>query len=203
VYKRQEQQQQLVKRDSNDPEAYRLYLMGHFYRSKGNYESVRKALDYFQQAIARDPDFAAAHVGVARCSLWLGGYAVIPSGEAMRLAETALARSLEIDDSLPEAHAFLAELLDKQWRWREKEKELRRAISLNRNYAEAHKMLGNHLFYFRRFDEAMKELKLAQELDPLSPGSISYVSMTYRFLNHFDSSIRESKMLLNSIPATL
>ncbi len=163
-----EQQHQLVKHDTTNPEAYQFYLHGRHQWSKRTAEGIAKAIEQFQQAIDRDPNYALGHVGLADSLILLPSYSDVPSSESLPKAETAAARALQLDDSLAEAHASMAEIQLRQWRWAEAEQRFRRAITLNPNYATAHHWFSICLMVKGQFDEALVEIKRAQELDPLS-----------------------------------
>ena len=163
-----EDQKRVTKRYTEDPEAYQLYLRGRFYWNKRTEEGMKKGIDYFKQAIEKDPNYARAYVGLA------DSYAILVELEAespneFRPKVKAMAeKALELDDSLAEAHTSLAAAYEYEWNWPEAENQYRRAIELNPNYATAHHWLAAYLISRLRSDEAIREMKLAQELDPLS-----------------------------------
>jgi serine/threonine protein kinase/Flp pilus assembly protein TadD len=163
-----EEQRRLVKRDTTNAEAYQFYLRGRYFWNKRTVDGIRKAIEQFQQAIDRDPNYALGYVGLADCYVLLEEYAGVPSSETLPKARAAADRALQIDDSLAEAHTSSAYIYQKLWRWAEAEEEYKRAISLNPNYPTAHHWFS---LYFRtkgQIDDAMREIKRAQELDPLS-----------------------------------
>jgi TolB-like protein/Tfp pilus assembly protein PilF/tRNA A-37 threonylcarbamoyl transferase component Bud32 len=160
------QEQQLTKRAN--PEAYQLYLNGLFYFRKGGSENVRKALDYYNQAVALDPNFALAWVGVADVYRWFGGNSMLDSREANAKAEAAVARALELDESLADAHIVLALIKTNGWDWARAEREYKRAIELNPNLAPAHAGYSHYFSIVGRQTDALAEVKRAEELDPLS-----------------------------------
>jgi tetratricopeptide (TPR) repeat protein len=165
-----EQQKRLAKRYTESPEAYRLYLKGRFYWSKRTLEGLKKGMDYFQQAIDKDPSYALAYTGLADSYALLGSveYSALPPAEAMPKARAAAVKALEVDDSLAEVHASIAYVHIFDWHWQEAERAYRRAIELNPNYATAHHWYAMYLGAMGRFAEARAEIELAQELDPLS-----------------------------------
>jgi tetratricopeptide (TPR) repeat protein len=132
-------------------------------------EGFQRAIDYFQQATVKAPSYARAYAGLADSYALISGYSGAPQGEFMPKARAAALRALELDDSLPEAHAALALIVqDYDWDWQTAEKEYRRAIELNPNYATAHHWYAEHLAFLGRFDEAFRESERASQLDPLS-----------------------------------
>jgi TolB-like protein/Tfp pilus assembly protein PilF len=165
-----EQKKRLAKRYTESPEAYRIYLMGRFYWSKRTLEGLKRGVEYFQQAIDKDPNYALAYTGLADSYALLGSveYSALPPTEAMPKARAAAIKALEVDDTLAEAHASVAYVHIFDWHWYEAERAYRRAIELNPNYATAHHWYAMYLGAMGRFDEALEEIELAQELDPLS-----------------------------------
>jgi len=187
------EEQQLNKGGTNNTEAYQSYLRGRFYWNKRTGDGFRKAIEQFQQAIDRDPNYALAYDGLADCYLLLEQYASTPASETLPKAKAAAERALQIDDSLAEAHASLACYYDQSWRWDEAEKEFKRAISLNPNYPTAHHWYEIHLRLMGRLDEALAEIKRAQELDPLSPTLYVNVSFVYFLKNDLGSALEQAK----------
>jgi len=167
-------------------EAYDLYLKGQYFWNKRTFEGFQHAIDYYQQAIAKDPNSARAYAGLADTYALMGPYSVLPQREFMPKARAAALRALEIDDTLPEAHTALALIVQNyDWDWPAAEKEYRRAIELNPNYATAHQWYAEHLAWRGRFEDALRESERARQLDPLSliiatdNGAILYYSRQY------------------------
>ncbi len=155
-----------------DPQAYEAYLKGRYFWNKRTGDGLKKAVEYFNQAIARDPNYAAAYSGLADTYALLGDweYAVMTPKEAMPRALSAARRALELDDSLGEAHASLAFCLEGfNWDFAAADKEFQRAIDLNPGYATAHHWYAWHLSLMGRNNEAIAEMKKAENLDPVSP----------------------------------
>ena len=151
-----------------DPEAYQLYLRGRFYWSKRTAESIKKSVDYFNQAIERDPTYALAYAGLADCYAMQAEYAGQPTSETYPKVKAAAEKALAIDDSLAEAHTALAAAYEYEWKWADAETQYRRAIELNPNYATAHHWYAVFLGARLRRDEAIAEMRQALDLDPLS-----------------------------------
>ena len=148
-------------------EAYQLYLKGRFHWNKRTAEALKKSIEYFNQAIDKDPGFALAYAGLA------DSYVVpanrLPPREAMPKAKAAAIRALELDETLAEAHASLGRVLAAyDWDWPNAEKEYKRAIELNPRYAVAHQWYGGYLSLMGHRNEGVAERKLALELEPLS-----------------------------------
>jgi TolB-like protein/DNA-binding winged helix-turn-helix (wHTH) protein len=151
-----------------DPEAFDLYLRGRYAWNQRNVEGFRKAIEYFNQAIEKDPNFALAYSGLADCYTLLALYGENPTNIAE--AKAAAERALQLDGTLAEAHTSLAAVrILHDWDWQGAEQEFHRALELNPNFAQAHHWYGNLLLGPEgRHDEAIAELRRAQELDPLS-----------------------------------
>ncbi len=163
-----------------------MYLKGQFLWNKRTPEGFRQAVDYFQQAVTKDPNYAQAYAGLANSYALMGGYSGEPQGEFISKARSAAQRALELDENLAEAHTALALIAQNyDWDWKTAEKEYRRAIELNPNYATAHHWYAEHLALLGHFDEALRESERARELDPLSliiatdNGAILYFSRQY------------------------
>jgi TolB-like protein/Tfp pilus assembly protein PilF len=163
-----EDQKRVSKRFTEDPEAYQLYLRGRFYWSKRTEEGLNRGVEYFKQAIEKDPGYALAYAGMADC------YAIMVELEGSSPTEirpkvkAAAQKAIELDDSLAEAHTSLAAAYEYEWDWPKAEEQYRRAIEMNPNYATAHHWYAAYLISRLRSDEAISEMRLAQELDPLS-----------------------------------
>jgi serine/threonine-protein kinase len=195
-----EEQQKLAKRDTTNAEAYQFYLRGRYFWNKRTAEGIKKALEQFQQAIDRDPNYALGYVGLADCYVLLETYAGIPSSETLPKARASADRALQIDDSLAEAHTSSAYIYQNLWRWAEAEEEYKRAISLNPNYPTAH-----HWFciYFRtkgQIADAMREIKRAHEIDPLSLVISDNVAEIYLLQKDLNSAIEQCQRVIELDP---
>jgi len=158
----------IAKRPTENPDAYELYLKGRFFWNKRTGVDLRKAIEYFQQAIAKDPNYALAYAGVADSYLLLPNYGGIATQEAITQARPALTKALELDDSLAEAHASAGLLDTLELHLERAIGDFERAIQLNPNYATAHHWLGLGHMSLGHFDQAIAEGKRALDLDPLS-----------------------------------
>ncbi|HET9409886.1 MAG TPA: tetratricopeptide repeat protein [Candidatus Sulfotelmatobacter sp.] len=153
------------------PQAYDAYLKGRFFWNKRTADGLKAAVDYFNQAIEEDPNYARAYSGLADTYALLGDwqYAVMTPKQAFPLAKAAATKALNLDSSLGEAHNSLAFCLDGfDWNFASAETEFRRAIELNPGYATAHHWYAWHLSLLGHNKEAIDEMKKAQSLDPLS-----------------------------------
>jgi TolB-like protein/DNA-binding winged helix-turn-helix (wHTH) protein/Tfp pilus assembly protein PilF len=150
-------------------EAYDLYLKGQYFWNKRTVEGFQRAIDYYQQAIAQDPNYARAYAGLADSYALLAPYSAASPIEYMPKARAAALRALELDKDLPEAHTALALIVQNyDFDWQTAEREFQRAIQLNPNYATGHHWYAEHLMWRGRFDEALRESERARQLDPLS-----------------------------------
>jgi len=152
-----------------NPEAYEAYLRGRLHWNKRTEAGMRKGLELFQQALAKDPSYALSHAGEAECYNMMGYWGVAAPGEVFPNGRSAAARALEIDENLAEGHAARAwALLAYDWDWTGAERELTRALELNPGYAVAHQWYSHLLAYLGRADEAIREVQVTLDLDPLS-----------------------------------
>jgi TolB-like protein/DNA-binding winged helix-turn-helix (wHTH) protein/Flp pilus assembly protein TadD len=151
-----------------DAEAYRSYLLGRFYWNRRSREGLLQSVEYFQQAIERDPDYARAYAGLADAYLVLGG-GYLPDRESYDKGKVAATRALELDPTLAEAYCSLAyEKYVNERDWQGADEDYQRAISLDPGYATAHHWYALYLAAMLRQAEALREIRRALDLDPLS-----------------------------------
>jgi TolB-like protein/Tfp pilus assembly protein PilF len=163
------EEQKLAKTYTSNTEAYQLYLKGLFYWNKRTAESLKTSIDYFNQAISKDPNFAQAYAGLASAYVLLPEYSAATPVDSMPKGKDAAIKALQLDETLAEAHSALAHAFytfDRNMT--ESNREYLRAIELNPNYATAHQWYAINLVLMQRIDEAIAEGKRAIELDPLS-----------------------------------
>ncbi|MGH9967013.1 MAG: tetratricopeptide repeat protein [Pyrinomonadaceae bacterium] len=183
-------------------EAYQLYLKGRFQWNKRTGESLKQSVDFYKQAIEKDPNYALAYSGLAESYVLFPNYSVALPQECMPKAKAAAVRAIEIDDSLAEAHVALGLYLSIfSWNQQAAEREFRRAIELNPNYPPAHQQLANHcLMAMGRFDEALAEGRRAEELDPLSPIISADVGANLTRARRLNEAIAQFNRTLNLDP---
>ena len=162
------QEQELAKTGTANPQAYELVLKGRFYFNKGGTENRKRATDYFQQAVAKDPNYALAYADLADSYSGMAASSEVDQKEYLSKAEIAARRALELDENLPDTHMALGFLNLHAWKWGAAEQEYKRAIDLNPNLPDAHKGYAAFLSRMCRHDEAIAEAMRARELDPLS-----------------------------------
>ncbi|MBA3543985.1 MAG: tetratricopeptide repeat protein [Chthoniobacterales bacterium] len=193
------EEQDLVRQGTRNSEAFGAYLRGRYAWNKRTTENTKKALQFFQEAIELDPAYAAAYAGLADCYLALGDYGDASPNESFPRARGAALRALEIDDSLAEAHASLAQtrfLFD--WDWAGAEREYLRAIELKPNYATAHHWYAMFLAGRGRSEEAMREIKRAEDLDPLSLIIRANIGTIHYFARDYDRAIAQEQKVLEA-----
>ena len=183
-------------------EAYDVYLKGRYFWNKRTTAGFQQAAEYFQQAIAKDPNYAPAYAGLADTFALMSSYAIAPPNEIMPKARVAALRALQIDDTLAEAHTSLALITENyDWDWQTAEKEYRRAIQLDPNYATAHQWYAEYLTWLGRFDEAFRESERARQLDPLSLIIVTDYGASLYFSRQYDRAIEEFHTVLAMEPS--
>jgi DNA-binding winged helix-turn-helix (wHTH) protein/TolB-like protein/Tfp pilus assembly protein PilF len=177
---------QFAKRPTNNPEAYEAYLKGRYSSEKRTFEGLTKGIAHFEQAIAKDPEYALAYAGLADCYSLLGDYGYQPPTKTFPKAREAALKALAIDNALAEAHTSLGFVRASfDWDWAGAEAEYRKAIELNPNYVPAHHWYALLLAALGRHSEAVAEMEQAQSLDPVSVviatnlGRIFYLGRQY------------------------
>jgi eukaryotic-like serine/threonine-protein kinase len=187
-----EERRRLAKHYTDNIEAYETYLRGRYFWNKRSKEGFEKAIEYFNQAMTMDPDYALAHSGLADCYLSMATYGMFPSEEGFSKAKEAAKKALAIDDTLAEAHTSLAHLTWlHEWNWAGAEREFKRAIELDPNYPTAHQWYATYLSSMARHEEAIAEITRAQELDPLSITIGLDVARTFYFARQYDRTIEQ------------
>jgi eukaryotic-like serine/threonine-protein kinase len=187
------ERQHLAKRETVNPQAYELELKGRFHQTRGGVENQKKAVEYFQQAIAVDPAYALAYAELSVSYSNLVRSSILDPKEFTPKAEAAVRTALALDESLAEAHRALAILELDAWSWAAAEREFKRAIELNPNLARAYGRYSLYLSIMRRHDEAIAAAKRARELDPLSPQINWVVASRLEFARRYDEAIEAAK----------
>jgi eukaryotic-like serine/threonine-protein kinase len=190
------QQQQLVKHETTNPEAYELVLKARFFARKGGTESRKKAIEFLNQAIAADPNYALAYAVLATRYNSLINNSITDPKESLPKAEAAARRALELDDGLAEAHYAQAIVKSSTFDWAESEREFNRAIELNPNLARAHGGYAQYLSLRGRHEQAIAEINRAKALDPLSPVINTNVGFILYYARRTDEAIDALKKLL-------
>jgi TolB-like protein/DNA-binding winged helix-turn-helix (wHTH) protein/tetratricopeptide (TPR) repeat protein len=193
-----EERMRLARVQAVDPAAHEAFLRGQYYVGRSTTDRLSKSLDYFQQAIDKDPDYAEAYAWLARTHAYTGYPGMVPPQEASRKARGAVTKALELDDTLAVAHAVLGEIkATYEWDWAGAEQELRRALQLNPNDTMAHYSYMMYLSCMNRFDEAIAEARIVVALEPLSRLPLAKV---YTYSRRYDDAVRELKLELEIAP---
>jgi eukaryotic-like serine/threonine-protein kinase len=199
-----EDEKRMAKSYTASPEAYQDYLKGRFWWNKRSEEGLNKGIEYFQQAIQKDPNYALAYAGLADSYYGLVAFGFVPPKEAFPRAKEATLKALEIDDTLAEAHTSLAAIKGaSEWNWSGAEKEFQRAVELNPGYAEAHLQYGVAFRTMGRLEEAIAEHKRALELDPLSVIINRALGLDFYEARQYDQAIEQEQKALELDPNSL
>lgn len=191
----------LVKRYTENIEAYNTYLKGRWFWDKRKEEDLEKAVNFFKEAIMKDTNYALAYAGLADCYIALSDYGSMPIQEAWVKGKNAALTALEIDDTLAEAHTSLGMIKTYyDWDWEGAEREFRRAIELNQNYATARHWYALYLMMMLRFDEAIEEIRQALKLDPLSLAINRNIGLVFYTASKYDKAIEASQRTLEMGP---
>ncbi len=192
----------IVKRYTNNNDAYQLYMKGRFHYARRTDQDIRKAVELYQQAINLDPNFALAYVGVAEAYNTLPSYPYAPPNEVNPLAKVAVNKALEIDPDLPEAHTvagMIAATYD--WDWPRAEREFKRALELDPNLAITHyRYAWTFLSPLGRHEEAISEMKRATELEPLSMIQNINFAGVYMYARQLDPALEQARKTIDLDP---
>jgi TolB-like protein/tRNA A-37 threonylcarbamoyl transferase component Bud32/Flp pilus assembly protein TadD len=191
------QEYMLVKRYTQNPDAYNLYLEGRLNWNKRTEASLKKSIDLYQEAIIKDPKFALAYAGIADTYNILADLTLLRPTEAFPKAKEAAEKALEIDEALAEGYisrAFVKFMYD--WDWMGAEIDFSWAIGLNPSYATAYQWYGNLLIDLGRFDEALAKLEKAKELDPRSLSINTDLADLFYSSRRYDEAIKQAKNAL-------
>jgi len=188
----------ISKKPTENTEAHQLYLKGRFFWNKRTGNDLKKSIDYFEQAIAADPNYALAYAGVADAYVLLPGYSGGNPRDCYPKAIASAKKALELDDTLAEARTSLAlAIWYYDFDFSQANREFQRAIELNPNYAIAHQQYGNNtLSAIGRFSDAIAEGKRAVELDPLSLVINADLGVDYYYARRYDEAIAQLRKLL-------
>ncbi|MBX7173733.1 MAG: winged helix-turn-helix domain-containing protein [Pyrinomonadaceae bacterium] len=196
-----EQRTTLSKKYTADSEAEKLYIQGRVYWNERSLDGLKKSIEYFEQALKRDQNYALAYVGLADSYQLLAEYKGLSTNEAYSKARINVTKALELDPDLAEAHnslAYIQAFFD--WDWARGEASFKRAIELNPNYATAHHWYSELLYVEHRFDEAEKQLNLALELDPSSASIQSDVPHRFFVRRDYEKTLAEANKMVEKHP---
>jgi TolB-like protein/Tfp pilus assembly protein PilF len=185
------------------PEAYDAYFRGRYFWNKRTGDGIRQAIEYFTDAIEKDPTFAAAYSGLADAYALSGDweYGILSPQDAFARAKAAAGKALALDPNSAEAHTSLAFALDLYgWDWEAAEREYRRAIALNPGYATAHQWYGWHAMVVGRAADGIAQLRTAENLDPLAPILAADLADALCIARLYDESLQQSRKALELQP---
>ncbi len=174
-----------------DPKAYELFLKGSFYRSIGSEDGANKAIDFYQQAVGVDPNYAEAYAALSRTFLYLGGNGFKDQKEMAEKAETSAKRALELDDANAEVHLAIAGIKKTAYDWAGADLEFKRAAELNPNLAAVHFSYAYFLITQGRKEEAISAAKRSRELDPLRRNVNLDMGIIYYFARQYDLALEQ------------
>jgi TolB-like protein/DNA-binding winged helix-turn-helix (wHTH) protein/Tfp pilus assembly protein PilF len=186
-----------------NPEAYEAYLEGRYFWNKRTPEGLKKAVEYFNKAISKDPTYAQAYAGLADSYDLMGDweYGILTPNEAYPKAKAAAIKALELDNTLSEAHTSLAFSMDVfDWNFGAAEREYKRAIELNPGYATAHHWYADHLSEMGRNAEAIAEMRKAENMDPLSLIISTDLAGVYLIAHLTEQAIEQSRKTVDMDP---
>ncbi len=196
-----DERQRLTRHYSDNPEAYQLYLQAQYLWDNRTEENRQKMFQYYEQAIAKDPKFALAYVGLADLQITLVGDNHVTYKEIKPKIDANLAQALTLDAELAQARNLLAEVKYQfDFDWVAAEREFKKAIELNPNVAHIHLAYGWYLMSIGRFDEATRELERAQEIDPHSMTINRARGMLLYYMHQFDKAIEHLQRIANAEP---
>jgi serine/threonine protein kinase/Tfp pilus assembly protein PilF len=195
------EKKEMVKRPTENMEAYNLYLQGIHLQNKVHPEELQKGLECFLEATEKDSNFALGYVGIGSTYAKFVFLGLLPPDETYPKAKAALKKALEIDNTLGEAHALLANIYSvADWNWKEAEDGFKKAILLKPGLDAAHAGYANYLLLQARFDEALAEIRLAQELNPLKPDAFADAIIIYYCAGRFEEAERQIHKALEVDP---
>jgi TolB-like protein/Tfp pilus assembly protein PilF len=191
----------ITKRHPDNLEAYNLYLKGTYCYQMLTPEGIRKSLEYFEQALQKDPDYALAFVGMGYAH-WLSSmWGNVSPDEAYPKAHEYVKKALKIDDTLAEAYSGLGTIYSfYYWNWEEAERNFKHAIRINPHSSMMHTNYSVNLVFTRHYEEAISEAKRAQELDPLSGFINGRTGMAFMLAGQYDKALEEYRMALKVNP---
>ncbi len=195
------EKKRLTKRPTADAEAYRLYLKGRHHWNRWTEDGFYKAIEYFQQAVEKDPGYALAYAGLADSHVLLGWNSYLPPKDAFPKGKLAATRAMQLDPDLGEAHTPLAAVLWlHDWQWQEAQMEFKRSLALNPAYPTANHWYAEYVMTMGRQAEAIERMKNSQELDPLSLIISVAIGWAFYMARQYDEAIEQLRRTVELDP---
>jgi TolB-like protein/Tfp pilus assembly protein PilF len=201
------EKQRLERAPTVSPEAHTLYLKGRYFENeRGTSQSPKdvfyRAIDYYEQAVIKDPQYAAAYAGMSDCYQLLGNWGFLQPKVAVEKGMEYAVKALELDDSLAEAHTSMAvSLANQMWDWKGAELEYKRALTLNPSYSSAHHWYGIHLLIpLRRWEEGIQEIRKAEKLDPFSSIIASNTGVALCYAGRYQEGLSQLRHVIEMDP---
>jgi TolB-like protein/Tfp pilus assembly protein PilF len=188
--------------DIPPPAIYQDYLKGLYFLNQSTAENIRTAIEYFERAVASDPNFAPAYRGIADGYARIAAFTSTPSEEVIPKIRTAATKALALDDNLGEAHLDLARAYSIEWNLPAAEREFHRALDLSPSSAAVHHYYGEHLLRAGDLEKALAEGRIAMELDPISPHSPQFVARALYYLRRYDDAIDQLHKAIDLHPSS-
>lgn len=196
-----EQKEKLTKRFTENRAAYEFYLKGRYAWARRAIEDLKKGIQYFQQAIAEDPNYSLAHAGVADCLVLLGLFGADDPRVIMPQAKAAAKKAISLDESIGEAHASLGQIkLIYDWDWPAAKTDFQEAVRLSPTYPTAHQWYGEYQVSIGLFDQGLAELMKARDLDPLSLIINTNLGLNYYWAQKYDLALEQLERALELEP---
>ena len=196
-----EEKNLLTRHHTENAEAYRFYMLGRYHGNRSSVEDWKKAVEYFNAATVKDPNYALAYTGLANMYLSLIADSLMPKAEAIPKAKQAAMTALQLDESLAEAHVSAGRIKTYyDWDWTGAEREFKRALELNPNSGDAHREYAAYLTNIGRSDQAIAEAKQARDLDPLTLVTNFQVAWALISARRYDEAIEQSQQALATFP---
>jgi TolB-like protein/lipoprotein NlpI len=194
-------QHRLEHKPTTSPEAHDAYLRARYFLDKDDKEGATKCLQYFQAAVAKDPNYAAAYAGLYRCYDLAYYFDMLSFSESGSKEKAAIMKAVELDDGLGEAHSGLGDYyFERAWDFNAAQREYQRALEVDPNSASAHEDYSFFLQRIGRADEAVKEIDRARELDPLSLHQADSVGWALLYTRRYDEAVDQFHKVLEMDP---
>ena len=182
------------------PQAYEAYLKGRYFENKLTEEALNRSIQYFNEAIALQPDYAAAYAGLSDSHTALEG-TYLPPQKTMPQAKASAEKAMQLDESIAEAHVSMGRIaLMYDWDWAAAERHFKRALEINPSSATAHTLYSSYLVRMNRPNEALSEAQMAQRLDPLSLGETIDMAWNFLYTRRFDLLTNQTQRVLELEP---